>query len=89
MANAAHNPLKDFVGTGSSYIDYFIAASVIVTVLIVPCIIYLYFTQSSHYEESTESNPPNSEENALGSLTGSIEITQDANNPSQEETSMT
>jgi len=90
LANAAHNPLKDFVGTGSSYIDYFIAASVIVTIFIVSCITitYLYYTQNSHYEESTESNSPNSE-NTLGSLTGSIEITQDANNSSQEETSMT
>lgn len=83
LANTTHDPLKDFVG--GYYINYFISASFIVTIFIVLCITYLYCTQSNHYEESTS---PNSENN-LGSLTDSIEITQNTDNSPQEETSMT
>lgn len=88
FANLAHDRLKDFVGTHDYYITYFIIVSSIVTIFTVLRIRCLYCTQSNHYEESAESTSPNSENN-LGSLTDSIEITQNTDNSPQEETSMT
>ncbi len=83
LADATHNPLKNFVENHNYHMMYFIIALSIVTIFILLCIIYIYHTPRNHYEESVEPTSPNSENN-LGSLTNSIEITQNADTPPQE-----